>query len=66
MICPYNGFKQMDCEECGAYVPIPNPDKSCYSSDRPIHVCGIAYTGGTVNPKPIIALQGGNSNNEWR
>ena len=65
MICPYNGFKEMDCSACGAYVPIANPSKSTLDM-KPIKVCGIAYMGGTVNHKPIIALQGGAPNNEWR
>lgn len=51
MICPYNGFKDMDCSKCAARMWIKSPFKA-YEYDR---VCAIAYNGGnvvTLKPEP--------------
>ena len=44
MICPYNGFKQMDCSQCGARMWVKDPMRD-YTYNR---VCAIAYNGGSV------------------
>ena len=44
MICPYNGFKECDWENCAARMYVDNPCRSGYQ----MKVCAIAYNGGTV------------------
>lgn len=48
MICPYNGFKNMNCSECGARMWVKDPTRD-YNYLR---VCAIAYNGGSVVAKP--------------
>ena len=44
MICPYNGFKNMDCSECAARMWVEDMTKRFTS----MRVCAIAYNGGSV------------------
>lgn len=51
MICPYNGFKEMDCSRCGARMWV----KDLIDSYKYMRVCAIAYNGGSViveKPEP--------------
>ena len=54
MICPYNGFKEMDCEQCAAYQVAEYPGHNTYLET--IRACMIARNGGTVTPKPMIMI----------
>lgn len=45
MICPYNGFKDMNCAKCVAERWVKNPTKSGYD----MRACVIAYYGGSVS-----------------
>lgn len=47
MICPYNGFKKCDWENCAARMMVRDPTRSGYM----MKVCAIAYNGGEA-PKP--------------
>jgi hypothetical protein len=42
MICPYNGFKECDWENCPARMYMRNPVQPGYV----MKVCAIAYNGG--------------------
>lgn len=44
MICPYNGFKECDCNECAARMWVKDPLRIGYL----MLVCAIAYNGGAV------------------
>lgn len=45
MICPYNGFKECDWENCAARMYVKDPlSARCY-----LKVCAIAYNGGIVD-----------------
>lgn len=48
MICPYNGFKQCDWENCAARMWVKD-EKRGYGYI--MKVCAIAYKGGEA-PKP--------------
>lgn len=42
MICPYNGFKECDWENCAARMAVKDPTRA-YTFMK---VCAIAYNGG--------------------
>ena len=45
MICPYNGFKECDWENCAARMYVKNPVSGYH-----MKVCAIAYNGGVPQP----------------
>ena len=53
MICPYNGFKRCDWENCAARMWISDKHNPRYL----MRVCAIAYNGGAA---PIPAKDGDN------
>ena len=52
MICPYNGFKPMDCTKCAAWIRLC--DLSKYGNID--SVCAIAYNGGAVPDQKVYML----------
>lgn len=53
MICPYNGFKEMNCEKCGAHMLLYDVDEG-----KNVYVCALARNGCQLPDRPIIAWQG--------
>ena len=47
MICPYNGFKECDWENCAARMYVKDPLSARYY----MKVCAIAYNGGVPQPQ---------------
>ena len=61
MICPYNGFKEMNCALCVAHVWAPDGDKG---GER--IWCMLAIHGCTIPDRPIVALPEVKLDSEWR
>lgn len=53
MICPYNGFKKCDWENCAARMYVRDPVRHGHM----MMVCAIAYNGGNV-PRPKEEQEG--------
>lgn len=49
MICPYNGFKKCDWENCAARMYVKDPKNG---SGYLMRVCAIAYNGGEAPKLP--------------
>ena len=51
-LCPYNGFKEMDCERCAACISsVKLADAGAYEK-----VCALAFRGTPIATKPVIVL----------
>lgn len=48
MICPYNGFKECDWEDCAARMYVKDPCRN----NTFMKVCAIAYNGGEAPKSP--------------
>ena len=59
MICPYNGFRNMDCEQCAAWQQIANPGNKIYKDI--IFVCVLARNGGAVPNRQLMYIPEQNS-----
>lgn len=54
-ICPYNGFKEMDCEKCAANISSGEfADIGIYGK-----ICALAFRGTPIATKPVIVLNDG-------
>ena len=53
MICPYNGFKEMDCRKCAAYIRADALDNKGHIFKE---VCALAWNGAHVHQKPLLAI----------
>ena len=63
MICPYNGFKEMDCTKCAAYLKLYYFE---VHNAPHLEVCSIAWHGGVVPNKPLFYLPEQKLESEWR
>lgn len=54
MICPYNGFKEMDCEFCAAWQIFDNPGSKTYIDT--IQACALARNGGAVPNRMLMYI----------
>lgn len=62
MICPYNGFTPMNCAYCAAWIRMDY----LVEGGQCVNVCSIAFHGGAVPTRPLLALPEVKQSNEWR
>lgn len=51
MICPYNEFKEMNCEKCGACMCLFDADVM-----KEVCACALARNGCAIPDKKIIVM----------
>lgn len=51
MVCPYNGFKAMDCRRCAAYIELRQLDLKHGTAEN---VCSLAWHGSPVPNNPMV------------
>lgn len=75
MVCPYNGFKEMDCEQCAAYEVIDPMLWRVEDNGEKItpvmeHKCRLAWCGAPVPSDIHVSYEGihfhPNKVEQWR
>lgn len=51
MICPYDAFKEKDCNLCAAFIELNKLDSTRISFER---VCSLAWRSSKIPSKPLF------------